>query len=110
MDSRARKFTLFHRKRLRELENEWRSLFPEDREGLFTYTSLAIILEDKPLEDFLNISSENRCSVENDYCHDYKILKRKEKTASSREYNVLTILFWFWIFSVIVHMCLIFSH
>src|SRR6185295_7541283 len=45
MDDRARKFTLFERGCLRDLENQWNTLLPNDSKGLSTYTALAIILE-----------------------------------------------------------------
>jgi hypothetical protein len=108
MDTRARKFTIFHRKRIRELECEWRALYPGDKRGLMTFTSLAIVLESPPgEEDFLFVSPEERTRVEKNFTRDYPILKNKGKTASGREYTALTLIFAFWILSIAAHIGLI---
>jgi hypothetical protein len=109
MDSRARKFTIFHRKRIRELESEWRALCPDDQHGLSTFTSLAIVLENPPKEgDFMSVSAPERERVEKSFTHDYPVLEDRGKTASGREYMALTVIFIFWILSIAGHVGLLF--
>src|SRR5262249_21081933 len=81
MDQRARQFTLFERKRLRDLEKEWSLLLREDKAGLGTYTSLAAVLE-KGGNKFPNIGVERRDEIREDYCRDYHELGVETKAAS----------------------------
>ncbi|MEK6301967.1 MAG: hypothetical protein AABO41_14750 [Acidobacteriota bacterium] len=109
MDERARKFTLFERRCLRELENEWRSLFPKDRRGLSTYTELAVILE-KGGETFQNIDGDRCRDIKQTYHGDYKALEDQSGTASSMETLIwFKVILLFWIASSAGHIALLIS-
>lgn len=107
MDDRARKFTLFERRCLRDLENQWNTLLPKDEKGLSTYTALAIVLEQGG-EEFQNITTMRSDDIKQKYYGDYKILSAKKGlAASAREVHVFRAILFFWIASSLGHIALL---
>jgi hypothetical protein len=106
MDERARKFTLFERRCLRDLENQWSALLPNDRRGLSTYTALAVVLEKKG-DKFQSIASERSTAIKQAYLGDYKDLEDQSGTASGRERLIFRAILIFWIASTAGHIALL---
>lgn len=106
MDDRARKFTLFERRCLRDLENQWNTLLPGDSSGLSTYTALGIILEGGS-ESFQHIAPEYRKKIIEAYCGDYEILRSQTGPASARETHVFKAILYFWTSSTVGHIALL---
>lgn len=105
MDERARKFTLFERKKLRELEEEWSELFGS---GLSTYTRLGAVLESN--EDghrFQSISRERHDRIRNDYIADYGVLKDPSVPAAAKEKHVFMWITGFWLFTTLGNLGLL---
>ena len=105
MDERARKFTLFERKKLRELEDEWSEIFGS---GLSTYTHLGAVLESNYDGDrFLSISRERHDRIRYDYIADYGVLKDPSVPASAKEKHVFMWITGFWLFSTLGNLGLL---
>ena len=108
MDERARKFILFERKRLRELENEWAVLFDDQSGGLNTYRGLASVLETPRLgAEFDGIGHKERTRVLGRYIADYAGLENPGRAASGLERIALRIILGFWVVSVVGHVSLL---
>lgn len=105
MDTRARKFTLFERKCLRDLESQWSSLMPNDKRGLSTYTAMAIILE-KGGHQFQRISRQLSDDIKESYHADYKTLEDQGGAASGWETFVFRAILFFWTASTAGHIVL----
>jgi hypothetical protein len=105
MDERARKFTLFERKRLRELEEEWTGLFGS---GLSTYTSLGAVLENSAGEHrFKSISRDLHDKIRGAYIKDYEILMDPSVPAAAKEKHVFMWILGFWLFSFLGNLGLL---
>jgi hypothetical protein len=105
MDERARKFTLFERKRLRDLEEEWAGLFGT---GLSTYTSLGAVLENSAGEQKLHsISPERFHEIRNAYIKDYGVLDDPSVPAAAKEKHVFMWILGFWLFSFLGNLGLL---